>query len=172
MLSMLLVLAAAAPVAGDAGTAARYLVFATQPDGSVRAVFSRRVQLRSSLRGRPSTGAARAATRDLDAVGVRLEDAHGTVVFEDTVQIPRWVRGEFRGNGPGALGEFTIDGHILPERAAAFVVRVPDVGGATLALDSARTGQGARFDLDALDADSAVARSVPPQPPPLPGWSN
>ena len=173
VISTLLVLVAAAPAGGASGggTAARYLVFATQPDGSVRAVFSRRVQLRSPLRGRPYTG-ARAATRDLDEVGVRLEDAHGAVVFEDAVRIPRWLRGEFHGQGPGALGEFTIDGHLLPEQAAAFVVRVPDVGRATLALDFARAGKGARFDLDALDADAAVARSVPPQPPPLAGWSN
>ncbi|MGH7786059.1 MAG: M64 family metallopeptidase [Candidatus Binatia bacterium] len=175
MLSILIVLLAMAPVGGTEASpknAARYLVFTVQPDGSARAVFSARVLLRSPLKGRSAT-AARTANRESDAVGVRLEDASGAVVFEDSVEIPRWVRGEFHGAGPGPLGEFTIDGHILPDPAASFVVRVPDVAGATLALDSVRLPRGARFKLEALDEDPAVARSVPaPQPPPLPGWDN
>ena len=139
---------------------------------SPRAVFSTRVRLRTPLKGR-STSGARAASRDRDEVAVRLEDAGGAVVFEDSIEIPRWVRGEFHGTGPGPLGEFTIDAHILPDSSASFVVRVPEVAGATLALDSVRMPRGARVALDALDHDPAVARSAPaPQPPPLPGWDN
>lgn len=173
-LSILFVLLATAPINGaaaDDSRAARYLVFSTQPDGSVRAVFSARVRLRTPLKGRPPTG-ARAENRESDEVRVTLEDGRRAVVFADTVEIPRWVRGEFHGQGPGLSGEYTIDAQVVPEPAATFVVRVPDVAGATLVLDSTRMPDEARVDLDALNDQSGGAQALGAPPPPLPGWSN
>ena len=91
---------------------------------------------KASCQAEESLGAH--AAHDADHVRVRLEDARRAVVFEDTVAIPRWVRGEFHGKGPGTLGEYTIDGHVIPQAEEAFVVRVPDIADATLVLESGR----------------------------------
>ena len=143
-----------APVSEGGGTPARYIVFATQPDGSVRAVFSKRVRMQ--IRGGQSYAGLRPTGNDADLVRVRVEDARQAVIFEDTVEIPKWIRGEFHGKVPDASGEFAIDSHILPDRAPAFVVRVPDIAGTTLALDSVAFAPSTRLDLDALDANFAV----------------
>jgi hypothetical protein len=138
-------------------------------------MFNAIVQMRGELRGTDPDAreVLAAASRRTDHVVARLHDASGTLVFEDVVAIPRWVRGEFHGAGPGPAGEYEIDGHVLPRPAKAFVVRVPVVTGATLSLESGTITHPARFDLDLLPRDPAVARSAPaPHPPPLAGWSN
>jgi len=156
---------------GGGRTPARYLVLQIDPDGTLRPVFSTRVTLRSPLRG--NGGARLPARRDSDAVRVRLEDQRRAVVFEDTVEIPRWIRGEFHGEPADRPGAYTIDGHHILERSPTFVVRVPDIAGAALTLDSPRLTAPARLALDELDADPALARSAPRlAPPPLPGWTN
>jgi hypothetical protein len=59
-------------------------------------------------------------------------------VFNAVVTLPRWIRGEFHGDAqPG--GGFEIDDHLIEPETTTFVVRVPDIPGASLVLGFAPT---------------------------------
>lgn len=65
--------------AGGGRTPARYLVLQIEPDGTIRPVFSRRVMLRSPLRGHVADRTPE--RRDSDVVQIRLEDQQRAVVI-------------------------------------------------------------------------------------------
>jgi hypothetical protein len=149
---------AAAGLSSSTGptTAAHYLVFRTQPGGEVLPIFHQLVELSAPLTSLPSEVMARSLTvpnRNAAFWTVHLQDADGRVVFQNIVQVPRWLRGEFHGEGP----EGGIEGHFFPLETTHFVVRVPFVPGATLLLHEPDGGRGtAQFDLDALPLDRAT----------------
>ncbi len=152
---------AAQPVHGDAQAAVssqspteqavHYIVFQKQPDATVKPVFYQRVQLDAALE---SLSAAQAhsllaqADRQSDLVQVVLQAPGQGVVFRTIVDVPRWLRGEFEGDKPGA----SIDGHIFPAEDAVFVVRVPAIAGATLVVENSAATELGRFDLADLVA--------------------
>jgi len=159
-----------------ATTPAYYLVFEWQPDGSVLTRHAEQVELRTPLESLPAGEMGRrlaAADRSSEEIGVVLRNQEGQVVYENTVRVSTWLRGEFYRDAPA--GESNIDAHLIPMDSTAFAVRVPIVSGAQLTLEpgqSSRLAGTATFDLDALAAGAQRARSVAPEPPPLPGWSN
>lgn len=134
--------------------AGHYLVFEVDGDGSVQPVVAAPVALVAG-RGGGTVVPAR-ARRDDAALSVRLTDPTGAVVFEDVQALPRWLRSEAPAEALGD-GAFAIDSHPVPVGRQAFVVRVPDVPGARLSLQSDLLPRSAELRLDAVIAESRVA---------------
>ena len=133
------------------GVAALYLVFEVDALGSIEPVFSRQVRLSTSPQTR--TDEELAAARDTSfepersSLTIQLEAAGGQVVYQDVVEVPRWIRGEFRGR-PRAGGGLEIEGYRVIAPRRAFVLRVPAfmMGRASLSRAITRS----TFDLDRL----------------------
>ncbi len=133
-----------------------YVVFSILPDGSVEPIFSTPVVV---SRAEPSRATAvPAASRDTTTVTLRMRDAAGSLVWEDTQLLPTELRSETPGE-PLGDGTFAIEAHRIPGGARTFVARVPIVPGARLALESAAFSRAAELRLDALP-------SVAPAPAP------
>ena len=147
------------PAADGKGETARaglshYIVFEIGQDGVIRPLYHRVVRPAARLVSlTPNEVATRLALpgRNIDRLTVRLETGAGRVVYQNVVDIPRWLRGEFHGPGPGA----EIDGHIFPLERTTFVIRVPVIAGTRLHLQG-RSGPGASFDPAALAADASL----------------
>lgn len=159
-----LLLAALLPASGtargqEAGAdgAAHYLVVSLRPDGTYELLFHRRVGLARPLVSRSEEELALAslgAGREDDLVSAVLLDRAGQVAFRDSVELPRWIRGEFHGE-QASHGGWAIEEHRFPWEPRVFVVRVPAVPGARLLLDApfpSRKGLPASFDLAAVEA--------------------
>jgi hypothetical protein len=135
-----------------------YIVFQAGRDGVVRPLYDRFMHLAAPLTSlTPNEVAARltAPDRDVDELTVRLETSTGRVVYQNVVEIPRWLRGEFQGGGTDAQ----IEGHIFPLDPTTFVVRVPAVAGTRLHLQGGLAGVDASFDLAALAADATLPQA-------------
>jgi len=178
-----LVLAAPASAPGEDSGAVHYLVFELADNGSVRQLHAETVQARSPLRsisqaeqGRRLTSSGRQRSR----VAVTLRDGTGRAVHRGTVDVPRWVRGEFLADDADdarAAGRSNIDGHIVAAASKPFVVRVPAVEGATLSLESELITRSTALDLDLLVGGAASSLLAGPPAAPfmvetLPGWDN
>ena len=144
---------------------ALYLVFEISPDGSPQPVFSAPVELRAPRGGRRPRALAR-STRSHAAVSVQLHDDAGALVFEETQQLPRWLRSESPGAALGD-GTFAIESHPVPDPANAFAVRIPIVPGARLSLHSELMRQPMNFRLDDLTSGARSARPSIPAVTPL-----
>jgi hypothetical protein len=132
-----------------------YIVFQAGRDGVVRPLYHRFMHLAAPLTSlTPNEVAARLTVpdRDVDELTVRLETSTGRVVYQNVVEIPRWLRGEFHGGGTDAQ----IEGHIFPLDPTTFVVRVPAVAGTRLHLQGGLAKLDASFDLAALAADASL----------------
>ncbi|HEX4962832.1 MAG TPA: M64 family metallopeptidase [Thermoanaerobaculia bacterium] len=135
---------------------AHYIVFSVDADGKITPEFYRRVTLAAPLVSRTENELAslgQAAGREEEALELRLADAEGQVVFQDTILLPQWVRGEF--HGASERGGWRIEGHRFPLEPRAFVVRVPATGEQlSLAfMNPARSSlRATTFDLKALAA--------------------
>ena len=155
------------------GTAAHYLVLEVGDGGTIQVRHEQLVRLARPLISLANDQLARRRDeieRRSDAVAVTLRDAHGKVVFQNLVAVPRWLRGEFRHEGPVASGTSNIDGHVVPLSSSVFVARVPVVAGGILSLESATSVSS--FALDSLAAEERVPLVAPPPPRPLPGFAN
>ena len=130
--------------AQDIGQAAHYIVFQRLPDGTFKPLFYCAVQLSAPLEG---LGLAQVqsclaeADREAEPLVVALQ-ADGQTVYQNVVEIPRWLRGEFRTSETDA----SIEGHLVPDQAPVFVVRVPAVNGSTLVLRDEQFSLVAQFD--------------------------
>jgi hypothetical protein len=158
--------------AGAETSNAIYLVFTLGSDGRVTPAHAAEVTIADGLDESRSANGAAGARRDADSIAVRLNDAAGAVVFRDTVELPRIVRGEFHGGKSGA-----IDGHFHEQATRSFVVRLPALENATLEVAAPGARRPARFSVSALLAEfrsAATARdgASAPRPAPLEGWSN
>jgi hypothetical protein len=105
-------------------TLAHYVVFAASSEGAVRPVYHTYVWMASPPRSLnlPEVQAAVSSPgRNALRAAVTLEATDGRVAFRTVVDIPRWVRGEFPGETPGA----EIEGHFFPLEHSYFVVRAP-----------------------------------------------
>ena len=144
---------------------ALYLVFEISPDGSARPVFSAPVELRAPRGGRRPRAFAH-PTRSHTVVSVQLHDDAGALVFEETQQLPRWLRSE----SPGAVlgdGTFAIESHPVSEPVTAFAVRIPIVPDARLSLHSELMRRPMDFRLDDLTSGARSARPSIPAAIPL-----
>jgi len=138
------------------GTPARYIVFELDAAGVPRAQSHQLVTLPAPLVSRTDAemdALLRAGLRGGERIAVRMKDAAGVPVFQDVVEVPRWVNAEH-----GLFGESPLVDDVLPAQKA-FVVRLPSLEGARLALTPA--GGEARvtateLDLDALAADQTL----------------
>jgi len=132
-----------------------YIVFQAGRDGVVRPLYHRFVHLAAPLTSLTLNEVAARLTatdRDVDELTARLETSTGRVVYQNVVEIPRWLRGEFHGGGTDAQ----IEGHIFPLDPTTFVVRVPAVAGTRLHLQGGLAKLDASFDLAALAADATL----------------
>jgi len=137
-----------------------YIVFEKSADGTVTPVYYRLVQLDAPL---PSITAFQVAaalavpSREADQLAVSLQDAAGQVVYRNVIQVSPWLRGEFRGQTPGA----PIDGHLIPLKKVSFVVRVPQIAGTTLVLQNERLESIGTFATDQLAGHTPAIRLNP-----------
>ncbi len=162
-LALFLLLSPVVAEGGGDGSPARYIVFEVDQGGVVRPQKHQVVQLSGPLVSRADSEVrARVAetSADTDRVAVRVVSGSGEVIYQDVVEVPRWLRSEV--GQDGALRRDDSGLLSLPNRA--FVVRVPLFAGTRLALsfvprmDTAGgpSPQDAEFDLDALAADRSL----------------
>ena len=107
---------AARAEAADA-TSAYYLVLQRNAAGDVEVVHSEIVQMSAplvSLSDAEMEERLAAPGRETDEVPISLRDPQGVVVYQTTVAVPRWVRGEFQSPNAPANGESPIEGHVEP----------------------------------------------------------
>ncbi len=158
--------------AGAETSSAIYLVFTLAPDGRVTPAHAAEVSIAGRLDESHSTDETAGMRRDADSIAIRVDDAAGAVVFRDTVEVPRIVRGEFHG-GKGGV----IDGHVHEQASRPFVVRLPALAEATVEIAAPGSRRPQRFDVSALLAEyrstvSARDGGSAPQLAPLEGWTN
>jgi hypothetical protein len=162
LLGASIVLAAVSRFAGPAAAApAHYVVLERDEAGRVEAVFAREVELAGAPRSMNEDELVRAlasAPRADEAVALRVASPDGTIVHRDVVDIPRFVRGEFHGEGEGQ----PIEGHVFPVERVAFVVRVPRVPGAVVTLDGAARGTFEPARLVEEQARRSASEGAPP----------
>jgi len=142
----------AAPRAPKPGQAAHYIVLEKQTDGSIRPLQYRAVQLSAPLESLSRAELIRNLTqagRDCEQMIVSLQ-SDGQTVYQNTVEIPRWLRGEFRRSESDA----SIDGHWLPLTCAVFVVRAPMIDHTKLVLRDDQFAMVAEFDLERLVSET------------------
>ncbi len=152
----LCLLAGAALALPASADPARYIVFTLDAEGVPRPQSHRLVTLKDELPAKPADG--RAKRGNGERLRVVLDDAAGVPVFEDLVEVPRFIRAEhglFGGAAAGGQDELLAEGR-------SFVVRLPLLAGSRLRLqradsaDAAALAEPAEFDLDALAADPSL----------------
>jgi uncharacterized repeat protein (TIGR01451 family) len=152
--------------AAEAVVASRYIVFAIDESGAVKAQYQKLVTLASPRPERSEADLAAwlsATTGEDEHVAVRLIDASGRVAFRETVAVPRWLRTEVGLHG-GFDGGSAANELLVPIPGRAFVVRVPLLTSSRLNLTLAQRGTaglalrdgGPDLDLDLLAADSTL----------------
>lgn len=157
-LGILLCLGSAVGATPAEQSAANYLVFSTEPDGTARPVYTTRVVMNGPLVSLSRAEVERrvsSAPRPIDVVAVSVRDAAQHVVYRGTVNVAKWLRAEFHREGARAEDD-GIDGRLLPLDPRVFVVRVPQVPESTLVLEVAQRPP-ATFEMDALSADPLLA---------------
>jgi hypothetical protein len=155
-------------VAGDSSpqdwdASAHYIIFEMDGEDLVTVQSHYLVTLSAplvSLTSEEIETAFGAPNRNADLLGVRLLSATSETVFQNLVQVPVWLRGEFHGEEL----ESQIEGHFFALDPKTFVVRVPVIPGATLQILNAIGEVLTAFDLDSLPVDAlpALARSAAP----------
>lgn len=158
-IALLLCLAACAflPRPAAAGPA-HYIVFTLDESGAPRPQSHRLVNLPDELLAKPAGLAKVRATRTGgERLRVLVEDAAGAPIFEDSIEVPRWIRSE-----QGLFGEEAGQAELLPAKRS-FAVRLPYASGSLLRLWPEEPAGGASalaapadFDLDALAADPTL----------------
>ncbi|MEW6364478.1 MAG: M64 family metallopeptidase [Acidobacteriota bacterium] len=137
---------------------AHYIVFEKHADGTAVPVYYRLVELAgplTTLTGSRMAGVLTSSPRNTEPIGVSLQNEAGQVVYQNAVQLSRWLRGEFRAEtSPGA----TIDGHLIPLETVSFVVRVPQIPGTTLVLQNSSLEFIGRFDMQQLASQTPTIR--------------
>lgn len=140
---------AATPIAGQA---AHYLVF-EKTERSLVPRWYRQVRVAAPLQSLSDTQMVEKLTQNSsgpEILAVVLQSGDGQTVYQNVVQAPRWLRGEFHGRLPGDV----IDGHFFPLKSASFVVRMPAIEAKTLTLLDAQQTPLAQFDLNQLIAST------------------
>jgi hypothetical protein len=169
-------------------TEGAYLVFEIDERGSVRPLHASPTPMTEgwSRRGR---GAQRLPFRGTDAITVRTRDAEGAIAFQDVVDVPRVLRGEFHGDASGS-----IDGHLIREPNRVFATKLPVLRGGRVEIEAAGAAPAARaspatFSLDEISAlwsqpgagsrqsprvlaGSTLMTAPPGQASMLPGWAH
>src|SRR5262245_52111662 len=135
-----------------------YLVFEARADG-FRLIHRRDVELSAPVVSL-SEAELRKAERDAEprgrGVGVRLRDGRGHEVFRQHLELPEWIRGEFRGRPEGSAWQ--IESYAVPDPSPAFAVRVPAGRGRDLRLQG--RNRAAALDLAAPGPLEAIATGV------------
>jgi hypothetical protein len=132
---------------------AHYFVFKYQSDGTILPDSYQRVMMSSpmqSLSEAQMTIALDQPERDILWMVVLLQDKNGSIVFRDLVSFSPWLRGEFHKATPGQ----GIDGHLIPIKTSAFVVRLPYLEDCKLILQDSRLNTLAEFDMTNLIAQT------------------
>ena len=138
------------------GVPAHYLVFEIDQEDLVEPVFSRLVVLSELPPSKTDEEleAAQAAALEERRLTLRLISTEGQSLFQNVIELPKWIRGEFHGVMRSG-GGWEIDSHRLPTQRVAFVVRVPVVEGSRLIIE----GRGRSvFELDELSARATELR--------------
>jgi uncharacterized repeat protein (TIGR01451 family) len=165
-----LVFVAASPLAARGVRAAEssnapyhYLVFEIDADGRPQPQSHRLVRLsapRTSWSAADVARALRGVPADRIRVGVSLVEPGGAVVYREAIDAPRWIRTEV---GLGHAGDDDTPRApdlpaVVPARKA-FAVRVPDLPGVRLVLETVarETGAGEATESRRLDGFDLVA---------------
>jgi hypothetical protein len=117
----------------DIGYPAHYFVFQYRSDGTIYPDSYQLVELSSPMQSLSEAQLVKDLNqpdRNQLQVVVLLEDEKGQTVFRDVVSFSLWLRGEFHGTTP----EQGIDGHLIPQKSTAFVIRLPVLEASTLTL--------------------------------------
>jgi hypothetical protein len=123
--------------AGSTAYPAHYLVLEMDRDGGIEPVFHRFVELATPPQSKSDTELL--AVQALDnprksQVVLQLLSQDGRVVFQDLLQIPQSVRGEFHGKARSGSG-WEIEAHRFPLPLTSFAVRVPRMAGTSLVME-------------------------------------
>jgi hypothetical protein len=149
-----------ASAASPGGHSAWYLVFEEGADGSFELYAWERVELAAPPASRATSAASARASRGADTVRVELSGAGGELVYEEVVELPQMLRGEFHG-APRSAGRFEIDHVLVGPRPRAFVARVPFVEAGTLRIESDGGTRASSFAVADLQPErSRAARSA------------
>ncbi|UCG24346.1 MAG: hypothetical protein JSW55_19870, partial [Chloroflexota bacterium] len=131
-------------------------MFEMRPDGSIHPLHYRLVNLGinlDALDDRELAGQLHQPERNSRQLVVALQSGQGETIYQNTVRVPLWLRGEFHAGDP-TLSSAAIDAHHFPLLRPVFVVRVPAVAGASLVLSDNQLRTLATFDLDQLAQDT------------------
>lgn len=138
------------------GHPAHYIIFEMWPDGSIHPLMYRRVQLDaalSTLTNQELTRRLQQPGRDVQQLEILLQTRAGRTIYQNTAQVPRWLRGEFHAGEPTAA-QAPIEGHFFPLERPSFVVRVPVIADTSLAIRDSQARPMARFDLEQMARDT------------------
>jgi len=128
---------------------AHYIVFQYQSDGTIHPDSYQLVTLSSPMQSLSEAQMAKDVNqpdRNQLQLVVLLEDEQGSIEFRDVVSISLWLRGEFHSTTPGK----GIDGHLIPQKSTAFVVRLPVLDASTLILQDSDLNTQAEFKMAEL----------------------
>ena len=135
-----------------AAYSAHYIVFEMAADGTIHPLSYQLVQ----LPGEPTTMNDMALSQQLQQsdrnaqqVAVKLKTNTGKIVYQTSIQLPRWLRGEFHADTP-ASQQGPIDGHYFPLQNPVFVIRVPAISGTSLVISNNQKERIAEFNLEHL----------------------
>lgn len=147
-LSLLAIGVSAQPIPFPGGTPVHALTLSIDANGSLSVADYMPTALRGSLESQPiaqyveALQAAQDAEYDIATVQL-MDNASGAVVYQTTVTVARWIRGEFAidPNNLNVKGEHgsNIAGYRIPWQERTFAVSVPMIPGATR-LEVALTG--------------------------------
>ena len=164
LLSMLLIPLHASGIQSNADTnsnsayeyLAYYIIFEMQTDGSIHPLMYQQVQLAAtlnSLDGREIASRLRWPDRSVQQIVVILKSNNEETVYQNIIEVPRWLRGEFHA-GRSMATQTAIDGHFLPLKQPIFVVRVPAIADALLVIQNSKLITLAQFNLDQLATET------------------
>lgn len=173
----------AQPLPLPGGTPVHRLILNTDSSGQMTVTGYSTAFVRAALTSDPITRfvAAVAAVQDteLDIATVQLMDnATGAVVYQSTVTIPRWVRGEFAADpnnlSVGSADGSNIQGTRIPWENRTFSVNVPVIAGADrLAVSLVSSGRSSSV-IDLAETAAAFSTRGPRDVTliPLDGYDN
>ena len=161
------------PIHSQSVHLAHYILFEMWPDGSIHPLRHQLVQLSAPLDTLSNQDLARRLQgpgRDVQQLEIALKSSQGRTIYQNTVQVPRWLRGEFHVREP-VMAQALIDGYFFPLERQTFVVRVPVIGNTSLAVRDSRARTIVRFDLEQLARDTPKIH-IEPTTQLRSGWSN
>ena len=146
----------------NTGYPAHYIVFQYQSDGTILPDSYQLVTLSSPMQSLSEAQMAKDLNqpdRNQLQLVVLLEDEKGRIEFRDVVSFSLWVRGEFQSTTP----DQSIDGHLIPQKSTAFVVRLPVIEASTLILQNSDSITQAEFRMAELinQTPHITADSIP-----------